>query len=323
MNRKIIVNASFAFLSAAFLLSLLTTVYAAIEDVREELQSGSITDTGGGSKEGEKAGDEDRVKKVRKTGTVDVDPGSCLNVRDGVWGNIIDQLPPGEKVKIVGKDGDWFKIDFHGKTAYVYKQFVKTSKNRDSDDKDRPKKHRDEKEGDDENANNEKVTGGNGFEKNGLLDVPERAQCAPENGSLGGTLCGPTSLAMTLEYFGIKKTTLNVALETKSINSSKQFIGTYCENIAAAAKKFLPGSYMKNNLTIDDLKEITASGKPVIVNVNTQGYWPGGHYMVCTGVKNGTVYLNDPGNGSTRTYSSSQFNAQWATRSNRAVVVAP
>lgn len=164
---------------------------------------------------------------------------------------------------------------------------------------------------------------GRGFKPNGLLDVPTRAQCAPENGSLGGSLCGPTSLAMALEFYGIKKTTLNVAKETRSINSGLQFVGTYCENIAAAAKRFMPGSQMKYNLTTNDLARITASGRPVIVNVNTQGYWPGGHYMVCTGVKNGIVYINDPGNGSTRTYTLAQFNAQWATRSNRVVIVQP
>ena len=181
----------------------------------------------------------------------------------------------------------------------------------------------DKKPGRDGDDNGGKASEGKGFRPNGLLAVPTRAQCAPENGSLGGSLCGPTSLAMALEFYGIKKTTLNVARETKSINSSMQFVGTYCENIAAAAQRFMPGSSMRNNLTTDDLARITSGGRPVIVNVNTQGYWPGGHYMVCTGVKNGTVYINDPGNGSKRTYSISQFNAQWATRSNRAVIVQP
>jgi len=153
--------------------------------------------------------------------------------------------------------------------------------------------------------------------------VPERAQRAPENGSIGSSLCGPTALAMALEFYGINKPTRTVAKETKTLSQSGAWQGTCCENIAAAAKKNLPGSYMKSNMSIDDLKTITASGKPVVVNVDTQGYWSKGHYMVVTGVKDGMVYVNDPWKGGQRTYSFASFKAQWATRSNRGVVIKP
>jgi predicted double-glycine peptidase len=117
---------------------------------------------------------------------------------------------------------------------------------------------------------------------------------------------------------------VKVAKETKTLSAGGGWQGTYCGNILTAAKNNgFKGSYQKENMTIDSLKAITESGRPVIANVNTQGYWGSGHYMVVTGIKDGKVYVNDPWQGGQRTYSFASFKAQWATRNERAIVVQP
>ncbi|HOD39794.1 MAG: Bacterial SH3 domain protein [bacterium ADurb.Bin243] len=283
------------------------------------------------------SGDDSKLKKMKTTATVDVDPAYGLNVRDGAWGDKIGKLDDGDKIEITGVEGDWYKIKFKGKTGFVYKAYVdvnKAGEKRIAGAEEKPaspvkqsgadNKTVEAADGKKADNSSQPAAGTKGFEKSGLLNVPERAQRAPENGPLGHSLCGPTSLAMALDFYGVNKPTVKVAKETKTLSSGGGWQGTYCGNILAAAKSNgFNGSYMKENMTIDSLKSITASGKPVIANVDTQGYWGSGHYMVVTGVKDGLVYVNDPWKGGQRTYSFASFKAQWATRNERAIVVQP
>lgn len=274
-------------------------------------------------------GGDAKLKKMNAGATVDADPAYGLNVRDGAWGDKIGKLNDGAKIEITGEEGDWYKIKYNGGTGFVYKAYIDVKKTKAAraaadDEKDRADKNGAAGEKDAERETASAAAGTKGFEKSGLLNVPERAQRAKENGPLGHSLCGPTSLAMALEFYGVDKPTVKVAKETKTLSQSGGWQGTYCGNILAAAKSNgFKGSYMKENLTIDSLKKITESGKPVIANVNTQGYWGSGHYMVVTGVKDGKVYVNDPWLGGQRAYSFSSFKAQWATRNERAIVVQP
>lgn len=47
-----------------------------------------------------------------------------LNVRTGPWGTIIGKLYDGDKLKIVGREGDWLKIRYNGGFAYVHSHYV-------------------------------------------------------------------------------------------------------------------------------------------------------------------------------------------------------
>lgn len=60
------------------------------------------------------------------TGKV-VTNGSRLNVRTGAGMNyeIIDQLRPGEEVKVIGVDGDWYQITVPEKNGYVHSDYLK------------------------------------------------------------------------------------------------------------------------------------------------------------------------------------------------------
>ncbi|RCK80546.1 MAG: Peptidase, M23/M37 family [Candidatus Ozemobacter sibiricus] len=59
-------------------------------------------------------------------GTVRV--GTSLNVRTSPWGTIIGSLHDGDKVSIIGENGDWYKISYNGQTAYVHANYVSTAR---------------------------------------------------------------------------------------------------------------------------------------------------------------------------------------------------
>lgn len=53
-----------------------------------------------------------------------------LNVRTGPWGTIIGKLYDGDKIKIVGREGDWYKIKYNGGIAYVHSHYVEVGSER-------------------------------------------------------------------------------------------------------------------------------------------------------------------------------------------------
>lgn len=61
-------------------------------------------------------------EKATLDGTVDVD--TYLNIRTGPWGKIIGGLNNLAKIKIVSKEGDWFKIIHNGEIAYIHAYYV-------------------------------------------------------------------------------------------------------------------------------------------------------------------------------------------------------
>jgi len=65
---------------------------------------------------------EDKETAVNDTGVVHVN--TSLNVRQSPWGNIEGSLHDGDKVDIIGKSGNWYKIKYNGKTSYVYADYV-------------------------------------------------------------------------------------------------------------------------------------------------------------------------------------------------------
>lgn len=47
-----------------------------------------------------------------------------LNVRDGVWGNIVGAVPNGTKLKVVGKSGDWYEVEYKGAKRFVHSSYI-------------------------------------------------------------------------------------------------------------------------------------------------------------------------------------------------------
>ncbi len=239
------------------------------------------------------------------SGTVTGCEGSALNVRSGAWGDIIGTLADGAGVTITGEDGDWYKIDYNGSPAYVYKSYISKGGSAPQ-----PPAAQNNPPASDPGAS---------FDSNGALNVPLVGQ--PD-----GHTCGPTSLSMALRYYGIEK---SIHPELAGLCGTTTNGTNSTDNIVSAAKQLgLSGSYAKSG-TIDWLAEVTASGRPVVVNV-AGGVWSGGHYVVVTGVKNGTVYINDPAwgysnekghSGNRITLDVNTFSSIWGARWNRAAVI--
>ena len=61
-------------------------------------------------------------KSENFTGTVNVD--SNLNIRTSPWGDIIGSFSNGDRVEVVGKSGNWYKIKRNGGFAYVYADYI-------------------------------------------------------------------------------------------------------------------------------------------------------------------------------------------------------
>lgn len=68
----------------------------------------------------------DMASETTTTNGKVVTGGSRLNVRTGAGMNyeIIDQLNPGEKVVVIGTEGDWYEITVPEKTGYVHSDYL-------------------------------------------------------------------------------------------------------------------------------------------------------------------------------------------------------
>jgi uncharacterized protein YgiM (DUF1202 family) len=49
---------------------------------------------------------------------------TALNVRTGAWGTIVGNLYKGDEVKVIGKSGDWYQIEYNGTTRYVSTKYI-------------------------------------------------------------------------------------------------------------------------------------------------------------------------------------------------------
>ncbi|MBE3577264.1 MAG: C39 family peptidase [Limnochordales bacterium] len=132
-----------------------------------------------------------------------------------------------------------------------------------------------------------------------MLDVPFRSQ-RWEDPSISGRICGPTSLAMILDYYGKHLPTATVAAlaydELNGIYGNWPFL-------AAAAAELGLASYVTRFSDWEGVEAEILAGHPVIISVRFgPGELPGapisstsGHLLVVRGfTETGDVYINDP-----------------------------
>ncbi|MFZ5950331.1 MAG: peptidoglycan DD-metalloendopeptidase family protein [Candidatus Rifleibacteriota bacterium] len=117
-------------------------------------------------KDEKKDGKEEKIVE----GTVRVNP--YLNVRTGPWGKIIGKLYDGDKVKIAGKQGDWYKIQFNGQTAFIHANYVDTPDRKAGTT---PVKQQDEAAPADDNSNQNAGARGGGLTAAPCSPMPGRA----------------------------------------------------------------------------------------------------------------------------------------------------
>jgi len=103
------------------------------------------------------------------------------------------------------------------------------------------------------------------------------------------SLCGPASLKMVLEYWGIEKSEKEIAL---ACNHTYEY-GCQGEDMVIAAKKFGFDALIKNNSNIQELKKYVDLGIPVIIDWFC-GDIPDGHSSVVVKVDDKNVYILDP-----------------------------
>jgi hypothetical protein len=54
---------------------------------------------------------------------------TVLNVRGSPWGPILGTLKPNTLVKIIGRRGDWYEIEWNGRRAFVHSEYIFTTTN--------------------------------------------------------------------------------------------------------------------------------------------------------------------------------------------------
>ena len=104
------------FLTAA--LMPLTGSIAGIDDLSRALNTSSVQENGQGT-----AGAQSEAK-AEDSGVVMCNQ---LNVRSAPWGEIIGKLDQGKKVDILGREGEWLKIKYNGRDAYIHSGYVSTA----------------------------------------------------------------------------------------------------------------------------------------------------------------------------------------------------
>ncbi len=126
--------------------------------------------------------------------------------------------------------------------------------------------------------------------------------------------CGPASLKMVLEYWGINKSEEEVAT---TCNRDPE-LGTDDASLKKAAESYGLKVVVENNASFDSIHCWLDRRVPVIVNWFTRGRSdyndqevPDGHYSVVVGLDDTYIYLQDPEIGGLRKLEREDFMRVW------------
>lgn len=132
--------------------------------------------------------------------------------------------------------------------------------------------------------------------------------------TLNAHMCGPASLKIVADYYGIAKTEKEIAELTGLIPG----IGVHAENLVKGAEALGLKASISNECVLDDLEKHLRAGRPVIVDWFTRGRsdYPDsavadGHYSVVIGLDDEYVYLQDPEIGGERKIKRDDFMLVW------------
>jgi hypothetical protein len=175
------------------------------------------------------------------------------------------------------------------------------------------------------------------FASEARLDVPYRTQL---DGSISSAAnCGPTSVSMAIESFGIFVPTAQArALANRAMGVNDPFGGTTLESLRSVAEAYglqgldlmQDGRYKK--WTLDDVRAHLRAGHPVIPELRYR-LMPGrewvwvsyDHYVVITGMVGDDFIINDPigldGHGE-RVLTAAQLTRAWMNSDNPGAGVA-
>lgn len=127
-------------------------------------------------------------------------------------------------------------------------------------------------------------------------------------------MCGPASLKMVLDYYGIEKSEGELA----KLAGTDLDLGTSDEGIKRAAENLGFNVEIKNHSTYEDIRSWLNKQVPVIVNWFTRGRKdypksdvPDGHLSVVVGLDDKYIYLQDPEIGELRQIARDDFMKVW------------
>jgi len=141
-----------------------------------------------------------------------------------------------------------------------------------------------------------------------MLDVK------PFQETLNSDMCGPASLKIVLNYYGVDKSEEDIAKLCKV----KKELGVDDKSIKIAAEKLGFKATIKNNSSFKDIEKWLKKDVPMIVNWFTRGRTDygdssvaDGHYSVVMGLDDKHIYLQDPELGSIRKIERDNFMRVW------------
>lgn len=111
--------------------------------------------------------------------------------------------------------------------------------------------------------------------------------------------CGPTALRIVVSYFGLHTTDAWEKVFERLLRTSPTD-GTPPSHLIQVAEE-LGLEVAARSMTVEDLEREAAAGRPVVAIVQYKGDgWDEGHYQVVAGVRDGSVYVQDPVDGPKR-----------------------
>lgn len=127
-------------------------------------------------------------------------------------------------------------------------------------------------------------------------------------------MCGPASLKIVLDYYGLVKSEQELAQLTGTASG----LGTDDKGIARTAESLGFKVAIKNESDFSDIEMWLGKGVPVIVDWFTRGRedYPmsemaDGHYSVAVGLDDDFIYLQDPEIGGLREIARNDFMKVW------------
>jgi len=127
-------------------------------------------------------------------------------------------------------------------------------------------------------------------------------------------MCGPASLKIVMDHYGVNKSEKELAELTKLVPG----LGVDDKSIADAAKALGFKVEIRNESNFEDIEKWLDKDVPVIVNWFTRGRQDyndsevsDGHYSVVIGLDDEYIYLQDPETGGERKIDREDFMKVW------------
>ncbi len=143
---------------------------------------------------------------------------------------------------------------------------------------------------------------------------PNLLPVKPFQETLHQSMCGPASLKMVFDYYGIEKSEAELAklvAMTDKLGIDDQEIKRVAESLGFKVE-------IKNESSFEDIQKWLDEKVPVIVNWFTRGRADyedsevaDGHYSVVVGLDNEFIYLQDPEIGKLRKIEKNDFMKVW------------